>query len=94
MGTGSLLMDRHRLEANRVNTVRDFESFSHRTKPQYGHHQLRRRAAQNAGNLKIVVVGWNDSTATVATVTDSKANASWLPLAAIGPRGRPDQERH
>jgi len=37
MGTGSLLMDRHRLEANRVNTVRDFESFS-QAADNSGHH--------------------------------------------------------
>jgi hypothetical protein len=32
-------------------------------------------AAQTAGNLNLVVVGWNDSTATVASVTDSVGNA-------------------
>jgi chitodextrinase len=31
-------------------------------------------AAQAAGNLNVVVVGWNDTTATVSTVTDSKGN--------------------
>lgn len=30
--------------------------------------------AQTAGNLSVVVVGWNDSTATVASVTDSSGN--------------------
>jgi chitodextrinase len=39
-------------------------------------------AAQTAGNLNIVVVGWNDSTATVAIVTDSKSNAYQV---AVGP---------
>src|SRR5438128_7896612 len=31
--------------------------------------------AQTAGNLNVVIVGWNDSTATVTAVTDSKGNA-------------------
>src|SRR5216684_2047439 len=31
--------------------------------------------AQTAGNLNVVVVGWNDSTATVVSVTDSKGNS-------------------
>lgn len=31
-------------------------------------------AAQNAGDFNVVVVGWNDSTATVQTVTDSSGN--------------------
>jgi fibronectin type 3 domain-containing protein len=31
--------------------------------------------AQTAGNLNVVVVGWNDSTATLASVTDSKGNS-------------------
>src|SRR5580765_3732751 len=30
--------------------------------------------AQTAGNLNVVVVGWNDSTATVVSVMDSKGN--------------------
>ena len=38
--------------------------------------------AQTAGNLNIVVVGWNDSTAQVSSVTDSKGNAYAL---AVGP---------
>src|SRR5207249_304056 len=29
---------------------------------------------QTAGNLNVVVVGWNDSTATVSSVTDSSGN--------------------
>jgi len=39
-------------------------------------------AAQTAGDLNVVVVGWNDSTRTVTSVTDSKGNAY---LAAVGP---------
>src|SRR4051794_27941733 len=39
-------------------------------------------SAQTAGNLNVVVVGWNNSTATVNTVTDSKGNAYAL---AVGP---------
>ena len=39
-------------------------------------------AAQTAGNLNIVVVGWNDTTSTVSGVTDSKGNTYAL---AIGP---------
>src|SRR5262249_5077390 len=38
--------------------------------------------AQTAGNLNIVVVGWNDSTATVQSVTDSAGNTYAL---ATGP---------
>jgi Glycosyl hydrolases family 16/IPT/TIG domain len=33
------------------------------------------RAAQTAGNTNIVVVGWNDTTRLVSTVTDSRGNA-------------------
>src|SRR5256885_17262180 len=39
-------------------------------------------AAQTAGNLNVVVVGWNDSTAHVLTVTDARGNAYAL---AVGP---------
>src|SRR6188768_2575787 len=39
-------------------------------------------AAQSAGSLNVVVVGWNDSTSHLLTVTDSKGN-SYLP--AVGP---------
>jgi hypothetical protein len=39
-------------------------------------------AAQSAGNLNVVVVGWNDATAQVASVTDTKGNAYQL---AVGP---------
>jgi hypothetical protein len=37
---------------------------------------------QTAGDLNIVVVGWNDSISQVSAVTDSHGNAYWL---AIGP---------
>ena len=39
-------------------------------------------AAQTAGNLNVVVVGWNDTTSTVSSVTDSRGNTYAL---AIGP---------
>jgi len=39
-------------------------------------------AAQTAGDLNVVIVGWNDSTAQVSSVTDSKGNVYQL---AIGP---------
>jgi Domain of unknown function (DUF1929)/Fibronectin type III domain len=39
-------------------------------------------AAQSAGNLNVVVVGWNDTTAQVISVTDTKANAYQR---AVGP---------
>jgi len=39
-------------------------------------------AAQTAGNLNVVVVGWADSTATVNSVTDSNKNSYTL---AVGP---------
>ena len=38
--------------------------------------------AQTAGNLNVVVVGWNDASATVASVTDSKGNVY---TRAVGP---------
>src|SRR5690242_10593205 len=38
--------------------------------------------AQTAGDLNVVVVGWNDSTATVSSVTDSRGNHYQL---AVGP---------
>jgi hypothetical protein len=43
-------------------------------------------AAQSAGNLNVVVVGWNDTTAQVASVTDTKGNAYQL---AVGPTAFP-----
>ena len=39
-------------------------------------------ATQTAGDLNVVVVGWNDSTASVSSVTDSKGN-TYVP--AVGP---------
>jgi hypothetical protein len=39
-------------------------------------------AAQTAGNLNLVIVGWNDPTALVSPVTDSKGNTYSL---AVGP---------
>jgi hypothetical protein len=39
-------------------------------------------AAQTAGDLNVVAVGWNDTTATVKSVTDTKGNAYAL---AVGP---------
>ena len=43
-------------------------------------------AAQTAGNLNVVVVGWNDTAAAVSAVTDSKGNNYAL---AIGPTAYP-----
>ncbi|PYN76960.1 MAG: hypothetical protein DMD96_24525 [Candidatus Rokuibacteriota bacterium] len=45
-------------------------------------------AAQTAGNLNVVVVGWNDTTATVSAVTDSAGNPYTL---AVGPTLRAGQ---
>ena len=42
-------------------------------------------AAQGAGDLNVVVVGWNDTTARITNVTDSKGNAYAL---AVGPTQR------
>jgi fibronectin type 3 domain-containing protein len=39
-------------------------------------------AAQTAGNLNVIVVGWNDTTATVSSVTDTAGNVYTL---AVGP---------
>jgi chitodextrinase len=43
-------------------------------------------AAQRGGDLNVVVVGWNDSTATVTSVSDSSGNAYAL---AVGPTLQP-----
>jgi uncharacterized membrane protein len=43
---------------------------------------VRYTSAQSAGDLNVVVVGWNDSSATVTAVTDSKGN---LYTRAVGP---------
>jgi fibronectin type 3 domain-containing protein len=40
------------------------------------------RSAQKAGDLNVIAVGWNDSTATVTSVTDSSGNVYKL---AVGP---------
>jgi hypothetical protein len=39
-------------------------------------------AAQSRGNLNVVIVGWNDATAQISSLTDSKGNAYQL---AVGP---------
>lgn len=39
-------------------------------------------AAQKAGDLNVVIIGWNDSTSRVNSITDSKGNVY---LAAVGP---------
>src|SRR5260370_37027319 len=39
-------------------------------------------ASQTAGDLNVVIVGWNDSTAQVSSLTDSKGNVYQL---AVGP---------
>ena len=44
------------------------------------------KAAQSAGNLNVVVVGWNDTTSRVSSVTDTKGNAYQL---AVGPAAVP-----
>src|SRR5690349_6558597 len=43
---------------------------------------------QTSGNLNVVIVGWNDSTASVTSVTDSKGNSYSL---AVGPTVRAGQ---
>ena len=43
-------------------------------------------AAQSAGDLNVVVVGWNDATTTVSSVTDTSGNTYTL---AVGPTVRP-----
>src|SRR5262249_38369495 len=43
---------------------------------------VRYLSAQVAGDLNVVVVGWNDSTATVTSVQDSKGNVY---TRAVGP---------
>ena len=43
-------------------------------------------AAQSAGDLNVVVVGWNDATTTVSSVTDTSDNTYTL---AVGPTVRP-----
>jgi chitodextrinase len=43
-------------------------------------------AAQTAGDLNVAIIGWNDTTAQIASVTDSKGNVYAL---AVGPTQRP-----
>src|SRR5262249_35915302 len=43
-------------------------------------------AAQSAGNLNVVIVGWNNASTTVSSVTDSSGNAYTL---AVGPTVQP-----
>ena len=45
-------------------------------------------SAQTAGNLNVVVVGWNDTTAAVSSVIDSKGNVY---TRAVGPTARSGQ---
>ncbi len=48
-------------------------------------------AAQTLGNLNVVVVGWNDSTATVSSVSDSRGNGYALAAAAVVQSGTASQ---
>jgi hypothetical protein len=47
--------------------------------------------AQTAGNLNVVVVGWNDSTAKVSSVVDSRGNVYSLAAAAVVQSGTASQ---
>ena len=47
--------------------------------------------AQTAGNLNVVVVGWNDSTATVSSVVDSKGNTYAIAAAPVVQTGTATQ---
>jgi hypothetical protein len=47
--------------------------------------------AQTAGNLNVVVVGWNDSTATVSSVVDSKGNTYAVAAAPVVQTGTATQ---
>jgi len=47
---------------------------------------IRYGAAQSAGNLNVVAVGWNDTTSTVTSVTDTMGNGY---LRAVGPTANP-----
>src|SRR5216683_2919070 len=40
-------------------------------------------AAQTLGNVNVVIVGWNDSTSTVGSVTDSRGNTYALAAAPV-----------
>src|SRR5262249_14231155 len=48
-------------------------------------------AAQAAGDLNVIVVGWNDATAQVGTVTDSKGNTYQLAAGWTGVSGAASQ---
>jgi len=48
-------------------------------------------AAQTLGNLNVVVVGWNDSTAIVSSIIDSRGNAYALAAAAVVQSGTASQ---
>src|SRR5438552_3218327 len=47
--------------------------------------------AQTAGNLNVVVVGWNDSTATISSVLDTKGNAYAVAAAPVVQSGTATQ---
>jgi IPT/TIG domain len=47
--------------------------------------------AQNAGDLNVVVVGWNDSTASVSGVSDSSGNSYLIAAAAVVQSGTASQ---
>ena len=47
------------------------------------------KAAQTAGNLNVVIVGWNDSSTQVSSVTDSKGNTYQLAMAPMVLTGSP-----
>src|SRR5437660_11291407 len=47
--------------------------------------------AQTAGNLNVVVVGWNDTTATVISVMDTKGNAYAIAAAPVVQSGTATQ---
>ncbi|HET8925013.1 MAG TPA: IPT/TIG domain-containing protein, partial [Candidatus Acidoferrum sp.] len=47
--------------------------------------------AQTAGNLNVVVVGWNDSTATISSVVDSKGNQYLVAAAPVVQTGTATQ---
>src|SRR2546427_6347903 len=48
-------------------------------------------AAQTLGNLNVVVVGWNNSTAAVSSVTDSRGNAYAVAAAPVVQSGTASQ---
>jgi hypothetical protein len=47
--------------------------------------------AQTAGNLNVVIVGWNDSTAAVSSISDTSSNSYSLAAAAIVQSGTASQ---